>query len=242
MRVASRALLILVCAAPACKVYDPLYCDGPDGCTDPARPYCDLAGEHPASEGIARTCIPDPFAGDAGPGGDGGDDDGGDGDSDDGGFSCEPGSFLECSDGDTAVYCDDQGTATVSVECGSECNAAEQTCTCEPETRICSGEQLIQCSAAGKVEDIVTCPLGCEEIGARCFDVEPSNDLAGYLDMTPDAPDVTLTNGAVINTDSGTITNGDGSTVDVPDFATGAPNGGALRRDLHRQVADAPQT
>ena len=101
---------------------------------------------------------------------------------------------------------------------------------CEPETRICSGDQLIQCSADGKVEDIVTCPLGCEEIGARCFDVEPSNDLAGYLDMTPDAPDVTLTSGAVINTDSGTITNADGSAVDVPDFATGAPSGGSLRR------------
>jgi hypothetical protein len=48
--------------------------------------------------------------------------------------------------------------------------------------------------------------------------------------MTPGAPAVTLTSGAVINTDSGTITNGDGSTVDVPDFATGAPSGGSLRR------------
>ena len=65
MRVATLALLIVVSAAPACKVYDPLYCDGPDGCTDPARPYCDLEGEHPASEGVARTCIPDPFAADA---------------------------------------------------------------------------------------------------------------------------------------------------------------------------------
>ena len=110
----------------------------------------------------------------------------------DAGTSCEPGSFLECSDSDTAVYCDDQGTATVPVECGSECNAEEQLCYCEPETRICSGDQLIQCSTDGKVDEIVTCPLGCEEIGARCFDVEPSNDLAGYLDMTPDAPDVVL--------------------------------------------------
>ncbi len=229
MRVASLTLLIVVSAAPACKVYDPLYCDGPDGCTDPARSYCDLEGEYPASEGVARTCIPDPFAADGGP--DDGGDDGGDGDGGgDGGTSCEPGSFLECSDSDTAVYCDDQGTATVPVECGSECNAEEQLCYCEPETRICSGDQLIQCSTDGKVDEIVTCPLGCEEIGARCFDVEPSNDLAGYLDMTPDAPDVVLTNGAIIDTDAGTITNGDGTLVDVPDFATGAPSGGSLRR------------
>ena len=54
---------------------DPLYCDESTPCTDPARPFCDLAGEHPASEGIGKTCIPDPFpdgghGGDAGPGGD----------------------------------------------------------------------------------------------------------------------------------------------------------------------------
>jgi len=158
----------------------------------------------------------------------------------DGGFSCEPGSFLECSDGDTAVYCDDEGTATVPVACGSECNADEQLCYCEPETRTCSGEQLIQCSTDGKVDEIVTCPLGCEEIGARCFDVEPSNDLAGYLDMTADAPEVTLTNGAIINTDAGTITNGDGSPVDVPDFQISAPLGGvAIRVFAVRSLAIA---
>jgi hypothetical protein len=217
--------LIVVWAAPACKVYDPLYCDSPEGCTDPARPYCDLEGEHPASEGVARTCIPDP-SGDAGPG----ETDGGPGGGGDAGFSCEPGTLLECSDSDTAVYCDDEGTAAVPVECGSECDADEQLCYCEPETRICSGDLLIQCSAGGKVDDIVTCPLGCEEIGARCFDVEPSNGLAGYLDMTPDAPDVILTNGAVINTDAGTITNGDGSLVDVPDFQISAPAGGVAIR------------
>ncbi len=238
MRVATLVLLIVLPAAPACKVYDPLYCDGPDGCTDPARPYCDLEGEYPASEGIARTCIADPFA-DAGPDGGGGGPDGGGA----AGLSCEPGSFLECSDGDTAVYCDDEGTATVPVECGSECNADEQLCYCEPETRTCSGDQLIQCSTDGKVDDIVTCPLGCEEIGARCFDVEPSNDLAGYLDMTADAPEVTLTNGAVIDTDAGTITNGDGSLVDVPDFQISAPSGGvAIRVFAVKSLAMADTT
>lgn len=56
---------------------DPLYCDDSTPCTDPARPFCDLTGEHPASGGIGKTCIPDPFpdagqASDAGPGGDAG--------------------------------------------------------------------------------------------------------------------------------------------------------------------------
>lgn len=44
-----------------CKVHDDLYCDEGRECTDPTRPYCDLTGAYPASEGIGRTCIPSPF-------------------------------------------------------------------------------------------------------------------------------------------------------------------------------------
>jgi hypothetical protein len=41
-------------------------------CKDPARPYCDLAGDYPASDGVARTCIPSPFDAGMGGAGDGG--------------------------------------------------------------------------------------------------------------------------------------------------------------------------
>lgn len=44
----------------ACKVYDPLYCDVNHPCRDPARTFCDLEGAYPASDGIRRTCIPNP--------------------------------------------------------------------------------------------------------------------------------------------------------------------------------------
>src|SRR5688572_17361880 len=50
----------LVGATPACSHRVALYCDENTPCTDPARPFCDLAGEFPASEGITNTCIPDP--------------------------------------------------------------------------------------------------------------------------------------------------------------------------------------
>jgi len=56
----------------ACAVKDPLYCDSNTPCTDSARPFCDMNGEYPASEGIKHTCIPDPFGPDAGSSGDGG--------------------------------------------------------------------------------------------------------------------------------------------------------------------------
>ena len=53
-------LVATTAALVACKVEDPLYCDAENGCRDPARPFCDTKGEYPASEGVARTCIPDP--------------------------------------------------------------------------------------------------------------------------------------------------------------------------------------
>ncbi|HKE13584.1 MAG TPA: DPP IV N-terminal domain-containing protein [Kofleriaceae bacterium] len=80
---AAGVLPLLLCACTA----DPLYCDEDTRCTDPDRPFCDLNGDYPASEGVGRTCIPDPHA-DAGAGdadaetGGGARDAGGDGDAD----------------------------------------------------------------------------------------------------------------------------------------------------------------
>lgn len=59
MKLASMLLISLV--GVGCAKRDPLYCDEMTPCTDPALPFCDLAGEYPASEGIGRTCIPNPF-------------------------------------------------------------------------------------------------------------------------------------------------------------------------------------
>ena len=53
--------LIPVALGASCLKKDPLYCDENTPCTDEARPFCDLNGEYPASEGIKRTCIADPF-------------------------------------------------------------------------------------------------------------------------------------------------------------------------------------
>jgi Tol biopolymer transport system component len=69
------SLLCAVLALLSCTTYDPLYCDNENGCKDPDRPFCDLNGEYPASDGVARTCIPSPFDGEP----DGSGDDGGGG-------------------------------------------------------------------------------------------------------------------------------------------------------------------
>tara|TARA_R110002096_G_scaffold16898_12_gene58125 strand:+ start:69813 stop:71450 length:1638 start_codon:yes stop_codon:yes gene_type:complete len=53
-------LISLPLLAAACTRPDSLYCDDTTPCTDPARPFCDLTGAQPASNGVGRTCIADP--------------------------------------------------------------------------------------------------------------------------------------------------------------------------------------
>lgn len=55
------ALLLLVALAAGCVKDAPLYCDEVTPCTDPDRPFCDLTGEHPGSDGHGRTCVVNPF-------------------------------------------------------------------------------------------------------------------------------------------------------------------------------------
>src|SRR5687768_8673728 len=47
-----------------CTIADACAANGGDGvmreCSDPDRPFCDNYGDHPASGGVGRTCIPLP--------------------------------------------------------------------------------------------------------------------------------------------------------------------------------------
>jgi hypothetical protein len=96
----------------ACKVVDPLYCDETKPCTDPERPFCDLEGEHPASDGVARTCIANP--------------------TDAGAIeSCTPTEFLGCDSESQAAFCNEEGTARVAKDCNAVCSEEGGGCECE---------------------------------------------------------------------------------------------------------------
>ncbi len=56
------AVVVATIAGGACSVKDTLYCETDQDCADnPGRPYCDVAGVWPQSEGIGKTCIGSPF-------------------------------------------------------------------------------------------------------------------------------------------------------------------------------------
>jgi len=58
LRVASALAAAL--AWSACTKANPRFCDEETPCTDPDRPFCDLDGSTPASEGTSNSCVPAP--------------------------------------------------------------------------------------------------------------------------------------------------------------------------------------
>ena len=204
-------MVVVLLSAGGCKVKDPLYCDESTPCTDPARPFCDLEAEHPASEGIKRTCIPDPFP-DAGPDG-----------------VCSPNEFLGCSDDATARYCNSAGSAELEVPCGGACSATDG-CPCEPDTTECRQDQEVVCGPSGTVVELQACALGCTADAARCREVEPSNGLGEYLDQAAMEEALVLTDGAVITTGNGQVIDGNGTPRAVASVLLDAPADGVAVR------------
>lgn len=77
-------------------------------------------------------------------------------------------------------------------------------CTANQALR-CDGATLVRCNSDGTAEVRETCALGCNAAAVRCNDVNPSNSLASFLDMTTGEPDLDLGAAAVLNTDDGTV-------------------------------------
>jgi hypothetical protein len=109
--------VVLAGSVAGCTVKDPLYCDLPDHpCIDPTRPYCDESAAFPASEGIAKTCIPSPFDApppvDAAP---------------DAPYACTPNTQV-CASG-AFVACDGTGHIINTLACGPlGCSASGDAC------------------------------------------------------------------------------------------------------------------
>jgi hypothetical protein len=77
-------------------------------------------------------------------------------------------------------------------------------CTANRALR-CEGANLVRCNGDGTGEVSETCALGCNASAVRCNDVNPSNSLGSFLDMTTGEPPLDLGASAVLNTDTGTV-------------------------------------
>ncbi len=141
-------------------------------------------------------------------------------------------SDADCKD-PSYPFCDVNGEYPASGGENNSCtvvpdNCPVDRCGCTPNAVLsCSGDQLTTCAADGKSTTTNTCALGCAADGTRCLTFEPSNGLGGALAMASGEPDVVLPSGAKIDTDLGTIVDGNGVPVAITSTLiaqTGGPN------------------
>lgn len=152
-----------------------------------------------------------------------------------GGFMCSSGTCSTFYDAGSTVAVTPMAGASSSFEAFSgDCTGA--TCSlmmsapraatasfrlwdCTPDTIVCNDttDVYTECASDGTVAFQMDCPLECATGVEKCLDVDPSNDLAAYLDMAPSGPDVDFTAGSIssINTDTGAVLR-DGSSYPIP--------------------------
>jgi hypothetical protein len=136
----------LLASLAACWRTDPLYCERSADCADVAgRPFCDVDGTYPGSEGISRTCIADP---------------GGsctlDVECTDPGLpACSNGACRECSPtracGPDQPVCDVAESTCAGCTSASDCAAFADRPTCSLEDGACVGcTSDLDCAATGQ--------------------------------------------------------------------------------------------
>jgi hypothetical protein len=87
---------------------------------------------------------------------------------------------------------------------GDDGGLSNSICTANQAVR-CESSELVQCNGDGTAEVSENCPLDCSATSLRCNDLDPSNGLAPYLDMTGGEPDLDLGTTATVNTDDGAV-------------------------------------
>lgn len=88
---------------------------------------------------------------------------------------------------------------------------------CEPSSEVCDDASgiYVACDADGQVDVTMTCPLGCAAGVEKCVDVEPSNGLGEYLDLSEDAGTRVV---AALDTDTGVCLGPEGEDADCASF------------------------
>ncbi|MEP6865223.1 MAG: hypothetical protein ABJE66_31685, partial [Deltaproteobacteria bacterium] len=140
--------------------------------------------------------------------------------------TCTAGEFGKCN-GATALTCNQFGTGYDQVDCAHGCDDATGCKLCEANQTACSNGAVGTCDANGNQTSVTQCPLGCFEDQPRCRDIDPSNHLSTYLDMTTSVQDVVLDH-VTINTDDGTIRDSHSALISgPPTYVVPQPAGGS---------------
>jgi len=136
--------------------------------------------------------------------------------------SCTPGEFAACAGSDVELRCSATGASYDQIQCANGCDDTTGCRVCQANQTVCADGKVQSCDANGAVVSSETCALGCFQDQPRCIDIDPSNNLATYLDMVQNPPDLHITPSttgmpATINATTGDVVI-DGATQSVPTF------------------------
>lgn len=149
--------------------------------------------------------------------------------------ACTPDSFAACR-GDLAITCNALGNNYDELRCNKGCEPNIGCRVCDPGQTVCANGQVQTCDANGEVVASQDCPLGCFEDQPRCRDIDPSNGLAMFLDMTSNPSDLDLSAGGIINLSTGVVIDDKGRAVAATTHLTTQSNGVPLRVVVAKRV------
>lgn len=163
--------LMAMATLAGCKHAVELYCDEDTPCLPryPDKPYCDLTGQYPESEGVGRTCIGFP------------DDPSKDFCIEDGDCPADKpicGPNMECRACESNQDCIDLGEIAGLTYCApaGTCLACEPDAFFRCDTNTDGDPVMVACNADGSGEAEVLCGASCDADGERCIDCAPSSE------------------------------------------------------------------
>ncbi len=125
-------------------------------------------------------------------------------------------------------FCDVNGEFSTSGGVKNVCtiippDCSVERCGCSPGATTCAGDQETTCNLDGKSTTTDTCALGCASTKDRCLSFTPLNGLGPALNAATTEPDIVITAGSTIDTDSGVIRNSANAKINVSTLVVTGP-------------------
>ncbi|HEX4449210.1 MAG TPA: hypothetical protein VH143_00005, partial [Kofleriaceae bacterium] len=98
-------------------------------------------------------------------------------------------------------------------------------CGCTAGAATCGSDgTLTVCNDDGMSVTTTMCATGCELPAATCKTIVPSNGLGSALGIASTAPDITLSSGTTIDTDTGAVTDDTGTAISLTSIIVQQPS------------------
>ncbi len=108
-------------------------------------------------------------------------------------------------------------------------NCPIERCGCSPGATTCADNTLTTCNADGLSTTTAACAIGCSDTQAHCLSFTPLFGVGVAFDGAANEADQVVANGAVVDTDAGTVKTAGGIALPIASMLVLPPGGSQLR-------------